>query len=110
MYIIVAKNKRIMCRLSAELAQSLQDHFFFFSSNLKHYVKCEVNEGAHCWWRRWLRNCATKRKVAGSIPDGVIGIFHSHNPSGRTIALGLTQPLTEMNNSNISWGVEAAGA
>ena len=23
----------------------------------------------------------------GSIPDGVIGIFHSHNPSGRTTAL-----------------------
>ena len=32
--------------------------------------------------------------VAGSIPDGVIGIFHWHNPSGRTVALGSTQPLT----------------
>ena len=47
---------------------------------------------------------------AGSIPDGEIGIFHWHNPSGRTMALGLTQPLTEMNNMNISWGVKAAGA
>ena len=27
-------------------------------------------------WRSWLRHCATSRKVAGSIPDGVIGIFH----------------------------------
>ena len=27
-------------------------------------------------WRSWLRQCATSRKVAGSIPDGVIGIFH----------------------------------
>ena len=26
--------------------------------------------------RSWLRHCATSRKVAGSIPDGVIGIFH----------------------------------
>ena len=25
---------------------------------------------------QWLRHCATNRKVAGSIPDGVIGIFH----------------------------------
>ena len=25
---------------------------------------------------QWLRLCATNRKVAGSIPDGVIGIFH----------------------------------
>jgi hypothetical protein len=27
-------------------------------------------------WRIWLRHCTTSRKVAGSIPDGVIGIFH----------------------------------
>jgi hypothetical protein len=27
-------------------------------------------------WRRWLRHCATSRKFAGSIPDGVIGIFN----------------------------------
>jgi len=32
---------------------------------------------------------ATNRKVAGSIPDGVIGILHWHNPSGRTMALGV---------------------
>jgi len=50
-----------------------------------------------------LSHCATSRKVAGSIPAGVIGIFHSHNPSGRTKALRLTQPLTEMSTRNISW-------
>jgi len=31
-------------------------------------------------------------------------IFHLHNSSGRTMTLGLTQPLTEMNTRNISWG------
>jgi hypothetical protein len=61
-------------------------------------------------WRSWLRHCATSRKVACSIPDGVTGIFHWHNPSGRTMAVGLTQPLTEMSTRNISWGVKAAGA
>jgi len=45
---------------------------------------------------------ALRYKVAGSIPDCVIGIFH--NPSGRTMALELTQPLTEMSTRNISWG------
>jgi len=25
---------------------------------------------------QWLRHCATSQKVAGSIPDGLIGIFH----------------------------------
>ena len=53
---------------------------------------------------QWLRCCATNRKVAGSIPDGVIGIFHSHNPSDRTMALGSTQPLTEMSTRSIFWG------
>jgi hypothetical protein len=27
-------------------------------------------------WRSWSRNCVTSLKVAGSILDGVIGIFH----------------------------------
>jgi hypothetical protein len=27
-------------------------------------------------WRSWLRHCTTIQKVAGSIPDGVTGIFH----------------------------------
>ena len=39
-------------------------------------------------------------------PDGVIGIFH--NPSGRSMML--SQPLTEMGTTDISWGVKAAGA
>ena len=61
-------------------------------------------------WRTWLRHCATSRKVAGSVPYGVIGIFHWHNPSGCTVALGSTQPLIEMSTRNIYWGVKAAGA
>ena len=61
-------------------------------------------------WRSWLRHCATSRKVAGSIPSVVAGIFYSHNPSGRTKALGSTQPLTEMSTRNIFWVIKAAGA
>jgi len=60
--------------------------------------------GGGTLWRSLLRHCATSRKVAGSIPDGVIGSFQWHNPSGRTMALGSTQPLTEMSTKNISWG------
>jgi hypothetical protein len=36
--------------------------------------------------------------------------FDWHNPFGRTVALGSTQPLTEMSTRNISWEVKAAGA
>jgi hypothetical protein len=60
-------------------------------------------------WRSWLRHCATRRNVVGSIPDAAIGIFHWHNSSSRSMALGFTQPLTEMSNRNISWRVKAAG-
>jgi len=48
--------------------------------------------------------------VAGSIPDGVIEIFRSHNPSGRTIGLGSTRPQTEVSTRNTSCEVKAAGA
>jgi hypothetical protein len=51
-----------------------------------------------------------KPKVVRLIPSGVIGIFHLHNPSGCTLALGLTQPLTEMSTRGISWGIKLAGA
>jgi hypothetical protein len=53
-----------------------------------------------------LRHCATNRNLAGSIPGGVIIIFHSHNPSGRTMTLGLTQPITvtQINTRNIACG------
>jgi hypothetical protein len=52
----------------------------------------------------------TNLEVADSIPDGVTGIFHWLNPSGRIRVLGLIQPLTEMSTRNIFWGVQATGA
>ena len=55
-------------------------------------------------WRSWSRHYYTTQMIAGSIPDGVTGIFHCHNPSGRTVAFGSTQLLTEMSTRNISWG------
>ena len=53
---------------------------------------------------------ATRWKVAGSIPHSVIGTFHGHNPSGRTMALRSIQPLAEISTRNITWGVKTAGA
>ena len=81
---------------------------------------CSLVQGYLSWWTLfsrlrclthlsrgapWLRHYATNRQVAGSIPDCVIGIFQWHNPSGRTMALGSTQPLTEMSTRCISWGL-----
>jgi hypothetical protein len=56
-------------------------------------------------WCSWLGHCTTNCVVAGLIPDWVIRIFHWHNPFGRTVALGSTQPPTEMSTRNIfAWG------
>jgi hypothetical protein len=50
----------------------------------------------------------TSRKVAGSIPNEVIGFFNWPNPSTRTVALGSTQPLTEMSTRNLPGGKRLA--
>ena len=65
-------------------------------------IKDETLEGTAV--AQWLMCCATNRKVAGSISDGVIGIFHWRNPSDRTMALESTRPLTEMSTRGIYWG------
>jgi len=64
-----------------------------------------LNRALYYWgtrWRSWLRPSATSRKVAGLIPDNLNGIFHWHNPSGRIVVQGSTQPLAEMSTRNIS--------
>jgi hypothetical protein len=38
---------------------------------------------------QWLKYCAEKQKVAGSIPDVVMEFFIHINPSDRTMALGV---------------------
>jgi len=45
-------------------------------------------------WCSWLSHHATSQKVADSIHDGVT--------MGHTLALGLTQPLTEMSTRDVS--------
>jgi hypothetical protein len=51
-----------------------------------------------------LRHCAASRKVAESIPDVVSGFFNSSKLSTRTMALGSTQPVTEMSTRYLPWG------
>jgi hypothetical protein len=58
---------------------------------------------------QWLRYCTTNQKVAGSIPDGVMKFFIDINSCDRTMALGSTQPLTEMGTRSYILGVKAAG-
>ena len=39
-----------------------------------------------------------------AFPYGVIVIFQWHKPSGRTMALRSTHPVTEISTRYISWG------
>jgi hypothetical protein len=59
--------------------------------------------GRYFWYSSDYYFCFTTWKVASWIPDYIIGIFHYHNPSGFTMALGSTQLLTEMSTRNIYW-------
>jgi len=59
---------------------------------------------------QWLRFCATNRKFAGSIPDVVIGIFHRHNPSDRTIPHGVDSTSNRNEYQEYFLGVRTAVA
>jgi len=84
-----------MCRIMAVFY-----HQLLSSSGQPNYKHINV-----LWIHKSIsRLCATNRKAAGSIPAGVIGIFHWQNPPDRTMALGSTQPLTEISTRSISWG------
>jgi hypothetical protein len=43
-------------------------------------------------------------QVAGFVPDEVIGVSYLPNASSRTMALTLTQPLTETSTRNVPAG------
>jgi hypothetical protein len=67
-------------------------------------ISCNLTKYKALYWGiRWqCRHCATSRKVAGSIPDVLIEIFHWHNPSSCILAQRSTQSLTEKSTRNIS--------
>ena len=47
---------------------------------------------------QWLRCCATNRKVAGSIPDGVIGVFLLTEMGTRSISRCKKRPVHKTDN------------
>jgi len=59
---------------------------------------------------QWLRCCATNRKVAGSIPDGVIGIIHFHNHFRSHYGPGVYSASNRNEYQEYFLGVKASGA
>ena len=68
-----------------------------------------IQGGGGTWWRSCLMHCATSRKDAGSILDGVNEIFHGHNLSGRTMAPGVDSNSNRNEYQEYFLGVKAAG-
>ena len=60
------------CNINIRKCQSKKD---FHENSYKYITDCTVSIRRTAV-AQWLRCCATNRKVAGSIPVGVIGIFH----------------------------------
>ena len=80
-----------------ELREAAGREFHYYVSSIFQSINSQGTAVA-----QWLRRCAINRKVAGSIPDGVIEIFLL--TLTLTMALESTQPLTEMSTRRISWG------
>jgi hypothetical protein len=58
----------------------------------------------------YLLYCATNQKVAGSIPDGVIGIFHWHKSFWSHYGPGVDSTYNRNEYQVYFLGVNAAGA
>jgi len=56
-----------------------------------------------------IETLSYRPECRGLNSDGVIRIFVSLIPAGRTAILDSAQPLTEMVTRGISWGVKAVG-
>jgi hypothetical protein len=80
------------------------------ATRLQHEVYCQdsvfpyTRLNGYTLQRSCLRHYATSRRVAGSIPDEVIGFFNIPNLSSRTMALESTQILSEMSFRNLYVG------
>jgi hypothetical protein len=92
--------KEEMKKLKVETNFKMLDFMF---SQL--WLRRVLSSGKDNMFRNWLESCATSRKMAVSNPDMLIGFFFNFfNPSSRTVALGFTQPLTEMSTRNLPGG------
>jgi hypothetical protein len=113
-YAVITTTRCVITRKSAFLRYA---HLFLTTFKRVRYVsdepcKCfrlqsafRFSEVTVSWgtrWRSWLRQCATSRRVAASIPDGVTGIFH-WQLFWPHYGHGVDPASTEMSARNISW-------
>ena len=79
------------------------------SLNFKNFVLCLLLGGGTAV-AQWLRCCATNRKVAGSIPAGVIGIFIDIKSFRSHYGPEVDSALNSNENQELFLCVKVAGA
>jgi len=87
--------------ISNETPGCLSSFSFIHLFSILHILCCTLFSGARGVAVDWGTALQAGRSRVLMVS---LEFFHWHNPSGRTMALGLTQPLTEMSTRNISWG------
>jgi hypothetical protein len=73
-------------------------------SSSRKKIRATYNYNRGTWYHSLLRHYTTSWKVVGSISDEVSKFFSWPNHSSCTMALGSTQPLTEMSTRNLTGG------
>jgi hypothetical protein len=83
------------------LLNTMSVHIF---ASVTNHAKCILTSvPAGMWQCSLLRNCSTRRKVIQSVLHSVNGFFFFLcNPSCCNMALGSTQPLTEMSSMRLT--------
>jgi hypothetical protein len=84
--------------------------FQMLTKRFRYRISTQSYDLYHTWHEpRWWERGSTVVKVLrykseGSIPNGVKEFLIDINPADHTMALGSTQPLTEMSTGSISLG------
>jgi hypothetical protein len=83
----------------------LKEFYPDYSFSFKFSFKIQNAANSKGVWRsKTPRHFATSRKLAGSIPDEIIGFFNCPNPSSRTMTPGIDSVSNRNGYKESSWG------
>ena len=101
----------ICVRAAVSKARETFLYMFICATNIYIYIyiyaRARTHARTHTWGARGGAVGSGTVLQAGRsrvrFPMVSLEFFHSYKPSGRTMALGLTRPLSEISIRNISW-------
>ena len=91
-----------ICNVSDKSYRESQNTRWMVSNFLR--KSCRLWDTVGIAVAQWLKCCATNRKVAGSIPDGVSGFFICIKYFRKSYGPGVDSASNRMSTRSISWG------